>query len=331
MGRVVTALVIGSLLLTGCGDSSPSASHPASSLTRVTIAMGYIANVQFAPFYVAQARGFYRRAGLDVHLQYGIEPNLLRLASTGRVDFVDSGGDEVLAAASQGLHVRYVLTQYSRFPTAIFSLAQTGIRRPADLRGHSIGIPGPYGASYVGLLALLRHYHIPTSGVSIKSINFTQAQSVSHHRVDAAVGYAMNEPVQLRQQGHKVNEIDVYHVANIAGAGIATSTDEIAHHPGTVRAFVAATIAGMKETLQHPDQAFRIAESAVPEIKAQPKIQRAVLFRALDFWRAEKGHSLGWSNRNVWDTTARLLLLFKQIPHSVHAERFFTNQFLPSG
>jgi NitT/TauT family transport system substrate-binding protein len=290
--------------------------------------MGYIQNVQFAPFYVAQARGYYRDAGLDPRFQYQIEPDLLRLASQGKVDFVNAGGDEVLAAAAQGLQVTYVMTQYSRFPSALFSLQSSGIRVPRELRGRSIGVPGEYGASYVGLLVLLRQAGIPRSAVRIEDIGFTQAADVAQRKVDAAEGYAMNEPVQLRQEGYRINEIDVYRYANLAGAGIAVPDRELRSRPAVVRAFVQATLRGLRYTFQHPREAFAITLHAVPALRPVQHAQWAVLRRAISFWRAEPGHPLGWVDPAIWGATASLLYRFHQIPHAVRATPFFTNRFV---
>jgi len=326
VGRLIACIAV---VLCLCSAAGPRATVAApAKLTSVTVAMGFTPNVQFAPFYVAETRGYYRQAGLRVEFQYGIEPNLLRLASVGKVDFVNSGGDEVLTAGAQGLHVTYVLTQYSRFPAALFWLQRSGIHRVNDLRGRTVGIPGPFGASYVGLLALLQSAGVPATSVSIKSISFTQAQSVAHGKVDAAVGYAMNEPVELRQQGYRVGEFDVYRYANLAGAGIAAGNAVIAKHPAIVQAFVRATLRGMQDTLRNPEQAFADAAAAAPEIRAQRQVSHAILQRALDFWRPVNGHQLGWIDPQVWNTTARLLYQFKQIPHRVASTRFYTNRFI---
>jgi len=68
----------------------------------------------------------------------------------------------------------------------------------------------------------------------------------------------------------------------------------------------------------------------VPSIKAQASIQRAVLKRCLDFWRAEPGHPLGWVDPAVWNLTARYLHQFKQIPRAVSPAQFYTNSYIPS-
>jgi len=314
-------LVIG---LAGCGASSSAA-----SLTTVTINMGYVPDIQFAPFYVAVEKGYYRKAGLNVRFDYSIEPNALKLLAEGRDQFVDSGGDEVLDAGAQGLPVRYVMTQYSRFPTAIFWLKSSHITGPQSLRGKTIGLPGLYGASYVGLLAYLHSVGIPQSAVQLRSIGFNQVPAVANGKVDAAVGYAINEPVELQAQGRQVGEIDVYHRVNIAGAGIATSLSEMKKHPAIVRAFVQATIHGMRDTIADPAQAFNLSTKEIKGLSAQRKTQLLVLKRADLYMRAEKGHALGWVDPTVWSVTEKALLRYGQIKHSVTAASYYTNRFIP--
>jgi NitT/TauT family transport system substrate-binding protein len=329
--RRAVGVLAAALLLPGalgaCGTSPAQGSG--TTLTHVTIAMGYFPNIQFAPFYVAQSKGYYRKAGLNVTFRSGIEPDMVALLTSGKVQFANVGGDEVLEAGAQGRPVRYVMTQYSRFPTAVFSLAATGIRRASDLRGHSIGVPGTYGASYVGLLALLDAVHLSTSDVAIKTIGFSQAQTLAAHKVDAAVGYATNDVVQLTARGTAVNEIDVYRYANLASAGVVTTNAEIRQHPALVRAFVAATLHGLRDTIAHPAAAYRVSVQAVKEIGAQPAVQRAVLRRTIDFWKPEPGHPLGWVNPAIWSRTARVLYQFHQIPRPVQAARYYTERFVP--
>lgn len=323
-GLAVVILVFASLA--GCGAGSNSPTGP--GLTSVTIAMGYFPNIQFAPFYVAQSRGYYRQAGLNVTFRSGIEPDVLALLSSGKVQFALAGGDEVLEAGAKGRRVQYVMTQYSRFPTAVFSLKQSGISAPGQLRGHSIGVPGTYGASYLGLLALLHAVGLSASNVDIKTVGFTQASTLAAHKVDAAVGYATNDVVQLTARGTAVNELDVYKYANLASAGVISSDAEIGAHPGVVRAFVQATIRGLRETIARPAEAYRISANTVSEIKAQPVVQHAVLARSIDFWRPEPGHPLGWTDPRIWAETEVALYRFHQISRHVQPARYYTNRFV---
>jgi len=295
-------------------------------LTDVSVVMGYQQNIQFAPFYAAVKNGYYRAAGLKVSFNYTTEPSALQLLSNGSIDFVDSGGDEVLAAGASGLQVKYVMTQYSRFPSALFFRKSSGIRKVSDLAGKSIGIPAEYGASYYGLLALLAANHVPVSKVKIEEIGYFQVAEVADGKVDAAMGYAPNEPIELRSEGKAVGEFDVYHWANIAGAGVATSDSLIAHRPDLVRAFVQATLHGLRFTLAHPKQAFAVSKASIPDFN-DPNLQWKILKRTLDFWKPD-GVALGRMDPTVWNKTAHVLYRFKIIPKRVAGTEFFTNRFV---
>jgi len=82
------------------GATSTRSSGP---LRKLTIGLGYIPDVQFAPFYVAQARGYFRDEGLDVEFKQGFGVDVLKLLGTGALNFGVAGGDEVLIARSQGV------------------------------------------------------------------------------------------------------------------------------------------------------------------------------------------------------------------------------------
>jgi NitT/TauT family transport system substrate-binding protein len=314
--------------LAGCatGDGAEPANTFSPKLTNVDVVMGYRPDVQFAPFYAAIKQGYYKSAGLNVKFNYTSEPNALQLLSNGSVDFVDSGGDEVLTAGAAGLHVKFVLTQYSRFPSALFFLESSKIKHIADLKGKTIGVPGDYGASYYGLLALLAAGGLTSAQVTIEPIGYTQVSEVASGQVAAAMGYAPNEPVALRSEGKAVGEFDVYHWDNIAGAGIATSNSLIAHKPGLVHAFVAATLRGMRFALAHPGRTFAISKAFIPEF-SNPGLQRQVLNRALVFWKPA-GVALGRMDPKVWNLTEKILYRFKVISKRVSASAYYTNRFV---
>ena len=326
--RLAAVLVLAAIMVTaGCGIAAGPEAAPPMKPKTVTIVMGYVPNIQFAPFYVAQKLGYYKAAGLNVKFNFNSETNALQQLSQGSVQFVDSGGDEVLTAGASGLHVRYVMTQYSRFPSALFFLKSSQIKKVADLKGKTIGIPYAFGASYYGLLELLHAGNVPRSSVTIDSIGYTQIQAVAGGKVDAAMGYAPNEPLALRAQGKAVNEFDVYKWANLAGAGIATSDTMIKSHPALVSGFVGATVKGLRYTIQHPARAFAISKAAIPGF-TNDALQRQVLNRVITFWKPA-GVSLGRMDPSVWKLTAKVLYQFKQIPTKVSAKPYYTNRFVP--
>src|ERR1700730_16239535 len=147
-----------SFTLAACVSSNPTTTTPTPTsghLTDVSIAFGYIPDIQFSPFYVAQSKGYYKAAGLNVTFHHGFVNDLIGSMVLGHDNFVFASGDEELVARSKGLKVVDVATIFQKFPVSLIVPANSPIHTLADLKGHTIGEPGPFGSTYVGLLALL--------------------------------------------------------------------------------------------------------------------------------------------------------------------------------
>jgi NitT/TauT family transport system substrate-binding protein len=302
----------------------------AAKLQQVTIAMGYIPNVQFAPYYVAAQQGYYAAAGLDVHFNYSTATDVMKLVGTGSIAFGNAEADQVIVARARGLPDISVFTQYQRFPVVIFALRSSGIRSFADLKGKTIGLPGLYGASYTGLLAALAAAHLTTSDVHLEAIGYSQVAEVAQHRVDAAVGYVMNEPVQLQQQGYPVTVLPIADLVPLGGPGIVTSTALIKSNPDLVKRFVQATYKGQLYTDAHATEAFAISRRYLPSLAANTvAYQQAVLRVAIGYWVPSPGHKLGCTTLQVWKVTQQILLTQRQISSTFDPSALYTNQFVP--
>lgn len=316
-------------------DTPAAADAPAAegvaALTKITVAMGYIPSVQFAPFYVAQARGYFREAGLEITPQYGMESDLLKLVGTGEMDFMIGSGEEVILGRSQGLPVRYVMRWYRKFPVVLFAKASAGITSPADLVGKQVGLPGLFGASYVGWEALVYATGLDANRVTLQSIGFTQATAVSRDQVDAALDYVVNGPVQLRLAGEEVTVIPVSDYVDLPSNGIITNERTIQEHPELVRALVAGLLRGLSDTLADPDAAFEISLAAVPEAGGeQATVSRAIFDESLKLWQAPTAE-LGLSDPAAWEKASQFMLDMGLIQTPVTASDLFTNEFVPAG
>ncbi len=334
---LLTTLII--LILTACGtnaDSTPAAvesvgttepsTQTSSELEHIDLGVGFIPNVQFAPLYVAQAKGFYAEEGLEVDLEYGFENDFVTLTAQGERQFAIASGDQVILARAQELPVIYVMKWYQRFPVAITALAEMGIDKPEKLNGHSIGIPGLFGASYVAWQALVYATDLDDTTVSLEEIGFTQAEAISQKQVDAAVVYIANEPVQLSQLGMAVNVIEISDYIDLVSNGLITNETVLRENPDLVRRMVRATLRGLEYTIAHPDEAFDIARHAVPEITDEDApTQRAVLDASLELWRSDQ---LGMSNPQAWAESAEFMLATGLIESPVDVETLYTNEFV---
>lgn len=329
---VLVFLVAGCVPLTPAQPATPAAATQvvatAAEPVKLTLAMGYIPSVQFAPFYVAQERGYFKDAGLDITFRYGFESDLLKLVGTDELQFMIGSGEEVILGRSQGLPVRYVLRWYRKFPVVLFAKAEKGIKTPADLAGKQVGLPGLFGASYVGWEALVYANKLDAQSVTLQSIGFTQASAVSQNQVDAALDYIVNGPVQLRLAGADVTVIPVSDFIDLPSNGIITNEKTIQERPELVQALVTALLRGLADTLADPDAAFAISLQAVPEAGGeQAAVSRAIFDESLKLWQADPA-DLGRSDPAAWATAAVFMKEMGLIQVEVKAEDLFTNEFV---
>jgi NitT/TauT family transport system substrate-binding protein len=330
LGLLLIALSL--IALSGCQSAetplpSPTeAETPIPPPTEVTLAMGYIPNVQFAPFYVAVDRGHFSDENLQINFDYGMETDLLNLVGTDALQFAVASGDQVILARAQGLPVVYVMSYFQRFPVAIVSLEDVPLQEPADLIGRSVGIPGLWGASYIGWRALLYAAEIDEQEIPLESIGYTQVASLTEGQVEAAVVYAANEPVQLRQAGYEPFVIYVADYINLVSNGIITNEKTIAENPELVAAVVRATLRGLRYTIDHPEEAFEICLQHVPEAGGENReTQMAVLEESISFWDSER---LGYSDPAAWEASQGFMVQIGLVDMTTDVDGMFTNQFV---
>ncbi len=328
--RLALAVAVAALLvplLAACGTDTAANSGPAA----VTIGLTYVPNIQFAPFYVAAAKGYYKDAGLNVTFHHhGATEDEFGALVSGKEDVIFAGGDEMLQARSHNIPVVYVAQVYSQYPVALIVPADSPIHTVADLKGHSVGIPGQYGATYIGLLALLQSAGLRKSDVSLQSIGFTQVTALSTHKVDAVMGYINNEPIAFQQAGFAIRTIPVSSEQPLISNGLGALQSELAAHPDRVRAVVKATLRGLAYTIAHPDEALTISKNYVPGLDnaAQQANALAVLQATIPLWRISG--TPGYNDPQTWQAMDSFLRVQGLLATTVDVTQAFSNAYLPS-
>jgi NitT/TauT family transport system substrate-binding protein len=290
--------------------------------------MGFVANVQFAPWYVAVEQGYFAEEGIELEFDYGdYDTKGVQLVAAGWTPFAIASGDQVLKARARGMPVVTFVNWWRRFPVAVVALKESGIEEPGDLASRKVGIPETFGAaSYIGWKALVSATDLDEDRVDLEVIGYAALENLTVGRVEAAVVYANNEPVQLEQRGYEIHLIPVADYAPLVSNGVIASEEVLEDKPELVRAFARAFLRGLEETLDDPDAAFEICKKYVDGLEENEEVQRAVLEASLDYWR---GEALGRSDPEAWQNTVQVMEGAELLEGDVDPEQAFTNTFLP--
>ncbi len=307
-------------LLTACGMK------PTPGLQTVRLPLGYIPNIQFAPLYVADDKGYFSQAGIQVNFDYSMENDITALVGANQVQFGVVSGDQILLARAQGLPVVYVAAWYQQYPISVVSKSDLGIVTIEDLRGKTIGLPGLYGANYIGLRALLHAGGLTESDVTLDSIGYTQVEALATDHDPVVSVYTTNEPVQLRASGYTLNEIRVADYVQLASNGLITNEKTIKENPDLVRSMVEVFLHGLSDVIADPGSAYSTSMKYVEGLKADDPVQMAVLTTSIELWKADR---LGFSNPQAWVNMQDVLMNMGLLTQTQDLGKAYSNTFIP--
>ncbi len=304
--RICLLFVVCALGLAACGTK---ATATPAALVHIKLPVGYIPNVQFAPLYVAIDKGYFKDEGIEIEFDYSLETDAVSLVGANNLQFAVVSGEQVLLARAQGLPVVYFCAWYQQYPVSVASKAAQGIKTVADLKGKKIGLPGLFGANYIGLDALLFSGGLTEKDVTLDSIGFNQVAALAADKDQAVSVYTTNEPVQL------------------ASNGLITNEQTIAKNPDLVRRMASAFLKGLSDTMANPDEAYNISKKYVPNLAQQDEAtQKEVLRRTIELWKAPQ---LGISDAKAWQNMQDTLLKMGLLKQPLDLSKAFTNQFVP--
>ncbi len=312
-------------------SDTPASPLPSTEPVELTVGLGYIPSVQFAQFYLADQAGYYRDAGLSVTLQNKIDPDLITLLGQGAVDIGSGDGTSVIPAVSQGIPVAYTATIYGTFPAIVVANAASGIRTAADLEGRKIGIPGKFGTSWIQLQALLASAGLTPEDVDIVEFpTFGQVAALQQGAVDAATGFANNEPIALRRAGIEPVVLGVDDSTPLPGPGLVTGTATLAAKRDALAAFTAATLRAMDEIAADPQKGLDATFTAVPDLAADPELQREILDATIATWSNPRtAGPYGSIDRAAWQQSLAFMTGLGLVPNPVTVDQLVDESLLP--
>ncbi|MCL4459457.1 MAG: ABC transporter substrate-binding protein [Chloroflexi bacterium] len=190
---LVSISALGSLAA-GCAPAAPKA------LERITVQLLWIKNVEFGGYWAAIDKGYYKEEGLDVIiLPGGPQVDVLPLISAGTSPIGLHGGADrfIMSVVDQGMPLRCFATNFQKAPSALMSLPEKPITKPADLIGKKIGLQTGARGPFSTILAI---HKIPPEKVEIVPVGFDPTPLLTK-QCDAYWCYATNQPYMLKEKG----------------------------------------------------------------------------------------------------------------------------------
>lgn len=322
--KILMILVV-ILLMVSCVPSRSPNSIP-GELTHVRLPMGYVPNVQYAPFYTAVEEGFYAEEGIELEFDYSFETDGVALVGANDLQFSLVSGEQVPIARGEGIPIVYVMAWYGKYPVAVIAKSDQNLKTPQDLAGKRVGLPGLFGANYVGLRALMDFAGLDENDLTLESIGFTQVEALAADTSQVVVGYVANEPVQLAAQGYELDVLQVSDYLELVSNGLITNEKTIAENPDLVRRMVRATMRGIQYAVEHPQEAYEYCLNHVDGLEnADQDVQFQVMEASMALYQTDP---YGYSNPQSWSNMQDVLLDMGMLKHPIDLEEAYSNEFI---
>jgi NitT/TauT family transport system substrate-binding protein/putative hydroxymethylpyrimidine transport system substrate-binding protein len=265
--RLVAALLAAALLLTGAAGCGGSGAEPGAPVG-ATLVLDFTPNAVHSGVYAAQRQGYYRDAGIDLTVrQPGESTDAPKLLEAGRTDFAILDVHDLGIARERGLEVVGVMPLVQRPLAAVIARKASGVKRPRELEGHTVGVTGLPSDEAVVDSEVSADGGNPAK-VKRVTIGFNAIGSLAAGKVDAATGFWNAEGVALRQQGVPIRifKVNQYGAPPYPELILTTTRKTLDGDPDLVSSVVDATRRGYEFAVEDPKQGLDDLLAEVPSL-----------------------------------------------------------------
>ena len=286
----------------------------AQSRTPVALQLSWLHSVQFAGSYIADERGWWRDAGLDVSLLQGgpnapVEPPVV----SGTALMGISAADYTAAAVEQGAPFKILGVAMQKNPFVIASLPDTPIRVPADLEGKRIGMAL---ANTPVLEALCTLNDVDIDAIEIVPTQYS-AQPLIVGEVDCLLCWETDLPVAMAIQGiDSRTMLMADHGYAVHSQTYIATEDSLANRRDELVALLGGEVRGWEAYRADTDAAARLTVERFPDAGLDLETQRLQAERQVPLMFSELTEANGfgwWSDEEVAANIETLALLGREV------------------
>lgn len=269
--RLLTTFLLITVLsgTAGCGgDTDPDGTEPGGAPDRVTYVTAFGAVGRDAFAWVADRKGYFAEAGLDVEIKEGAGnvTNLTALRSLqAQFAALDFTGAVIQAGKGEFTDWRAVAAIHQRTLVSIMTTTDTGITSPKDLEGRTVA------AASGSVNQLLFPAYARLAGFDPGRVTFQNAQTtalnglMAGRKVDALGTFLLSRSA-LETATKKEVVVLPYsdYLGNLFGNAIITTPALLERDPDLVKRFTGAALKGLRYSVEHPEEAAEILNRVKP-------------------------------------------------------------------
>lgn len=319
-------LMVFILFTTSCSSGSPVPTEP--SLDKVSLQLQWVTQAQFAGYYVALDKGWYRDEGIDLTIVPGA-PDVVPvdLVASGSRDFGTSLLADLTLATQSGKPVVSLAQIQQRNGLLLIARKDSGIAGPEDFVNKRVGVwLGGWEAQFRALIAQAGvdpgDFQLIAQGYSMDSF--------LNGELDVASAMVYNEYHVVLEQGVDPDELNIIDYADYGlgfpGDTLFTSKQIVEENPDLCTRMVQATLRGWQYAVEHPEEAVEIVlKNDTTGIQTQE--HQLSMMEEISKLVDVEGKSLGETNQGDVQLTIDNLLEYGVLSGPVNAQDVYTNQF----
>lgn len=330
VGRKKTILIIAAILIVALtvggiflfkGGKKPSEEEE-TKLDKVKVRLKWLHSAQFAGFYAAQEKGFYKEEGIEVTLNPGgIDFPSIQIVSEGEEQFGLSGTPQLLLAKEKGVPVVALATIFRKDPGILISLKDSNIKEPKDLIGKKVGVE--FGTSVEqAYRAMMKNARIDISQITEVPQKYDYTPLLTG-KIDACFYWAMGDLLQRKDLEFNTIWPSDYGV-NFYADTLFTTEEMIEKNPDLVKRFVRATLRGWDYAYDHPE------ETATYILTYSDQLDKDRLVKYIqtssEFLKPDD-KPIGYMEKNAWEKMQQALLEGGFMKSKVEIDKIYTDQF----
>jgi ABC-type nitrate/sulfonate/bicarbonate transport system substrate-binding protein len=292
--------------------------------------LDWVPNTNHTGLFVAEAKGYFTQAGLDVSIIQPGEVYAEQAVSGGAADFGISFQEQVTLAHGLDIPLVSIAAILQHNTSGFASLAERGVQTPADWEGLRYGsFASPFEAPTLQVLMECAGGNYDQ--LEIVDTGFTDPLSLLRERkIDLAWIFYGWQGLQAEQQEIPLQIVMMQDwtecVPDYYTPVLIASQKTLQERPEVVRAFLQAVSRGYQFAIDDPESAASILLEAAPEL--DPALVRASQAWLSPRYRAEAPR-WGEQDLRVWQAYADWMLQHGILTEPIEPASAFTNEYLP--